>query len=381
MPKTAFSSYYARELDPEQLLALMQSGLVTNLSPEVEITSQQRDWIRTDVVCPSCGAIGAQIVKTSKRRSSASAIRQAHFRFVSSTGDDAHHKFCEFNTDAEEKSNESLINFSNERSNETRFIRNLVCKGIEQEVFDQGSIRAMRQWFFDLKVATRIRVTATSAAVSWLKKLDRHPFYFRWPFQPVHAEMPNFDWQQAARYQFTEDNFALLEWLSHRRRKSGYPNNYKRAELLREKHYNGEVFDTSVLQPYYRKAVSLAVFVASNSVFPNKKSPQNYRSEGPPPALLALCALVLSVSEWDTNGSIECFSKILNAPDATDKTLGNVIGLNPFHDYQGWGTLAIASELAERSSHGLDYDAQLCTIKLRLQEEHRAWQAARQIDL
>lgn len=377
MPRTAFSSYYGRELDPEQLLALLKSVPVANLSSETEITSEQRDWIRTDVVCSSCGATGAQVVKTSNDRSTSNAIRQAHFRFVSSTGDDAHHKFCEFNTEAEEKSNESLINFAVERSAETRFVRSLVCRGIERNIFDQGSIRAMRQWFFDLKVVTRIRVAATSDAINWLEKLNQHPSYIRWKFQPVHAEMPNFDWQRAARHQFTEDNFEILDWLSHRSKAFNFPRAYARAKLLSEKHFNEEVFDTTVLKPYYDKAVSLAFFVASNSDFPHKKNPLNYRSEGPPHALLALAALVLSVSAWDLDIAIGHFARMLSASEAGDQTLGNVIGLNPFHDYLGWQTLAIASELAERSSPDMDYSAQLNVIELRLQEEHRVWRATR----
>ena len=376
MPKTAFSSHFGRELDPEQLLALMQSGSIDTILPDVEISPDQRAWIRGDVVCSSCGAAGAQIVRTSKGGKTARAVRQSHFRFVSPTEEDAHHRFCEFSTEATEQSSETLIDFAKARSAETIFIRSLVCKGIESRIFDQGSIRAMRQWFFDLKSATRIRVAILPDAVDWMEKLNRHPSLRRWPFRPVHAEMPNFDWRDAAISQFTEDNFELLEWLFNKRRASFFPRAFERAKVLSEKHYRQEVFNTSALKPFYDNALSLAFFVAKNSNFPTKKlHPENYRASGAPVPLLALCALLLFVSNWNMDDAVGLFTKLIGAPNASDETLGNLIGLNPFHDYAAWETLAIASELAARGSSGFDYNAQLDAIELRLREEHRLWRA------
>ena len=371
MPKTAFSSHFGRELDPEQLLALMQSGSIDTILPDVEISHDQRAWIRGDVVCSSCGAVGAQIVRTSMGGKTARAVRQSHFRFVSPTEEDAHHRYCEFSTEATEQSSETLIDFAKARSAETVFIRILVCKGIESGIFDQKSIRAMRQWFFDLKSATRIRVAILPEAVDWMEKLNRHPSFRRWSFRPVHAEMPNFNWREAAISQFTEDNFELLEWLFSKRRASSFPSAFGRAKVLSGKHYRQEVFDASVLKPFYHQALSLAFFVAKNSDFPKKHHPDNYRASGAPVPLLALCALLLFVSNWNIDDAVGLFAKLISAPSADDETLGNVIGLNPFHDYAAWETLAIASELAERSSSGVDYDAQLDAIELQLREEHR----------
>lgn len=370
MPKTAFSTYFVREIDPEQLLALIKVASIDAISPE------QREWIRHDVMCSSCGATGAQIVRESKARATAKAIRQPHFRFMSPTGQDAHHRFCEFSTEGSKESNETLIDFANERSAETRFVRSLVCKGIENRVFDQGSIRAMRQWFFDLKSETRIRVTATPDAIDWMEKLCRHPHYHRWPFRPVHAEMPGFNWQEAARNQFTEDHSDLLQWLSKRRKASLFPNAFGRAKALSEKHFEQEVFDTSALRPYYEKSVDLAYFVAKNSDFPNKNRLEYYRSRGAPVSLLALCALLLFVSDWNMDDAVGLFAKLILAPRASDETLGNVMGLNPFHDYSAWETLAIASELAARSPSNLDYTTLLEATESRMREEHQRWRDA-----
>jgi len=377
MTETAFSTHYNSELDPEQLLARMRAVPIDSILPEDEIASNERELIRSDVVCPSCGATGAQIVRASKGRKTAKAVRKSHFRFVSAAEEDAHHKFCEFSTEASGESKEPLISFGKARSAETRFIRELVCKGIENGIFNQQSIRAMRQWFFDLKSTTRIHVTATSEAVDWMEALYRHSIYRRWPFQPVHAELPDFDWQQAAKHQFREDNHDLIEWLFDRRRRSVLLRASKRAKVLSEKHYGQEVFDTSVLRPFYEKTVDLASFVAQNSDFPNdkKKDPTYYRSQGAPDFLLALCALLLFISDWNMDDAVGLFAKLLKAPNPSDETLGNVIGLNPFHDYAAWETLAIASELAAQSVSGFDYKAQMDTTELRIKEEYRLWRA------
>lgn len=73
------------------------------------------------------------------------------------------------------------------------------------------------------------------------------------------------------------------------------------------------------------------------------------------------------------NDAVGLFAKLLLAPSASDETLGNVMGLNPFHDYPAWETLALASELAPRSPSGLDYSALLDAIEVRLREEHQHW--------
>lgn len=100
------------------------------------------------------------------------------------------------------------------------------------------------------------------------------------------------------------------------------------------------MFDPTVLQRYYDAAVSLAAFVAAiGGIDFGKVRPEYYRMKGPPVALLALCALVLFVSDWDMNAAIAAFSRLLLAPAPTDLTLGNVIGLNPFHEYAAWRIL------------------------------------------
>ncbi len=73
------------------------------------------------------------------------------------------------------------------------------------------------------------------------------------------------------------------------------------------------------------------------------------------------------------NVAITKFAKLLSVPAPTDHTLGNVIGLNPFHEYAAWHLVVIAAELAANSPNGLDYSAQLTAIESQLREQYRIW--------
>lgn len=374
MPATAFSVGFARELDVDQLAILMTGAQPRHDHDGAEILSTFGDAIRADIQCSSCGKFGAHIVRSARSRASRAILRQAHFRFVDPNGGDAHHPFCEFHGNDETRSTQdSLLDFGSEKSGETRAIRLLVCKGIEQVIFDQRRIRDMRQWFFDLKSATRFTVSMPQEAISWAHALQRHPHHQRWQFHPSQAEMPAFDWKAAAKKQFTEEHLHLFELV-----KGGLipfeDATWRQANELAQKNHGREVFDVTKLQPYYEAAISLCTFVAANGGIDfGKRQPEIYRWKGAPTALLALCALVLFVSDWDMNTAIAAFAKLLSAPDPSDLALGNVIGLNPFHEYGAWRLVIASAEVAARSPNGLDYSARLTAIEAALREQHRQW--------
>ncbi|RUU97332.1 hypothetical protein EOA79_25125 [Mesorhizobium sp. M1A.F.Ca.IN.020.03.2.1] len=372
MPATAYSVRFARELDVEQLATLMTGVQPTPERDGAELLRMSGDAIRDDIQCSSCGKFGARLVRSARSRASRAVLRQAHFRFVDPNGGDAHHPFCEFYGDDENRSVQgSLLDFGSEKSAETRAVRLLVCKGIEQGIFEQRRIREMRQWFFDLKSASRFTVSMPLEAIPWARALQRHPHYRRWQFHPLQAEMPAFDWKAAAKNQFTEDNLPLFDLLK------SIPFDdatWRQASDLARKNHQREVFNATVLQPYYEAAISLCVFVAANGGIDfGKGRPEYFRAKGPPVALLALCALVLFISDWDMNAAIAAFAKLLSAPAPSNLTLGNLIGLNPFHEYAAWRLVVVSAEIAAQSPNGLDYDRQLASTEAALREQHRRW--------
>ncbi|CDX18249.1 conserved hypothetical protein [Mesorhizobium plurifarium] len=133
--------------------------------------------------------------------------------------------------------------------------------------------------------------------------------------------------------------------------------------------------DRTKLRPYYEAAISLCTFVAANGGIDfGKRQPKIYRWKGAPTALLALCTLVLFVSDWDMNAAIAAFAKLLSAPEPSDVALGNVIGLNPFHEHGAWRLVTASGEIAAKSPNGgLDCNARLAAIDSPLREQHRQW--------
>lgn len=369
MPTTAFSNHYKRELDVGQLARLiLQDAPNAN---EEQLSDAQRAWIRADVRCSSCGVGGAQIVRAAKPAGARGGVRQAHFRFVGDDSMDAHHRFCEFHgADGQERQPENLIDFGKAKTFETRLIGQLVCKGIEQRVFDQAAIRRMRQWFFDLKAANRFTITIDPTAVDWLSALQRHPSYQRWVFHPVQAQLPGFDWKQATRHAFTEQFWPLFDLLSDRR--AG--DTKARARDLIVRYAGQEVFDPAALRPSYELTLQLATFIGRNSGLDFRRSkPDEYRWKGAPPALLALCALILFVSDWQLNAAIGNFAQIMAAPDPNDPLLGNVVGLNPFHDYAAWQVVVLAQEIAEQPTGVRHYGTELARIEAELRQAYHVW--------
>ncbi|WP_316186266.1 MULTISPECIES: hypothetical protein [unclassified Bradyrhizobium] len=372
MPATAFSAKFGRELDVDQLAVLITGLQPTSERDGAELLGSFGEAIRADIQCSSCGKLGARVLRSAKSRASRAFLRQAHFRFVDPDGGDAHHPFCEFYGDDENRSSQaSLLDFGSEKSTETRAVRVLVCKGIEQGLFDQRRIRAMRRWFFDVKSASRFTLTTTREALSWTRALHRHPSYQRWRFHPAQADMPAFNWKAAAKYQFTEDNLHLFDLIKGVKIDDGICR--QAGELLR-KHYQREVFDPTILQSNYDAAVSLSGFVARNSGIDfGRVRPEYFRLKGPPTALRALCALLLFVSNWDIDAAITAFARLVLAPSPSDLALGNVIGLNPFHEYAAWRLVIVSAQVAAESPNGLDYGHQLAQAEAALRQQHRRW--------
>ncbi len=371
MPKTAYSTQFRREVDVVQLLALVNGIQPDQLDPRAEVPAEIKALVRSDVACSSCGVAGAQIVRPATG-TKGQTLRQAHFRFASETGADMHHPFCEFSGEDSlvKRRNDHLIDFGAAKTSETEQIRLLVCKGITRKDFDQSTIRAMRQWFFDLKVSHRFEVTATPAIFDWMLALARYSFVsFPWDFSPEYGDLPDYEWREAAKGIFAAENKDLLTAI-----RGLHPLVVRRGKALAAQHFGQEEFKPAVLEPYYVAALNLATFLSVNGGIPwGKIKPMAYRWQGASGPLLALSALLLFASDWNEAAAIRMFVAILASPTPPDLTLGNVIGLNPFHDYPAWKAVQLASSIPADRPGGFDFFAELRAIELKLREVHRAW--------
>lgn len=370
MSKTAYSKIYSREVDVEQLLALYGNhSIEDSIRILNDIPDHIREMVSLDIQCPSCGVEGAILVSGAKSKSTAKALRQAHFRFTSNSNEDAHRPFCEFSSsDKESPKGSELIDFGSPRSNETRIIRDMVCKGIESKVFNQSDIRAMRQWYFELKTASRYRLTASEETLTFLYNLAATNPHDSFTHHPSHASTPGFNWTYAARLKMVQINSELIE----ASKGASFFNNRSEISKLIARYRDKEVFDMEPLEPYYEKTIQLCTFTARTLGFP-AKAWVNYRWGKISSEFLAFCSLLLSVSEWDINKSIQNLALILDSPNPQSSLHGNIIGLNPFTDYKAWRAIKKLSDIENRFDTRLKFNDQLEAIEQILKTEYLQW--------
>ena len=382
MPITAYSQKFERELDPDQLLSLL--GYNLDSDPNLKnIPKSLRDYIHSDLRCPECGTDGGIIVSRSTSRDGsiklAHAIRQSHFRFLArDSSESTHHPLCIYHDDSKPKSQkESLVDFNRTtRSFTTQMVRDLVARGVEQKIFSQRTIRAMRQWFFDTKVENQFKLELPQEAIPYTFKLFRLVGSGSASFNPVHAELPDFDWKHAAECQFARENSVLIN-LADTLRKKCYYKAKKRAETLVKRTQGKEVFDVTVLADQYRQTIKLAGFMKRNLRVLDRRfkffeySLHEKKELAP---VVAIAALLLYTSSWNFDQAVMSLVKIIKAPPPSDMNAGNIVGLNPFHDFAAWANIMVAKELTEHSSFiGFDIDAQLSSTELQLREQFSQW--------
>lgn len=376
MPKTAFSTFFQGEFDVDQLL--IRVGYPVSQDPDLTgLPHDLRQWIANDVVCSSCGVGGAIVVGRSRARGTGKAVSQAHFRFLSDGAAGAHDPLCDFYDELVIPKTDHLVDFRGAQSELTRAVGELVCRGIELRLFSQTTMREMRQWFLDTKKAHVFRMDVSEEMVRWCAALWEHAWQDGLPFQPAFGDLPGFDWKRAAGKRFGEINAGLIErcrkhWWGFRE-KDGLA---RTLQLIR-KSETQTVFDVRVLADKYQMTIDLANFAAKYSGV--VKAPVIYRNQAPPKgavALLALSALLLFVGNWQLDRAVEMFVRLRTAEPARDETAGNLIGLNPFHDFVAWESVMLAREVAADSHNGLSASDQLTMIEADLRDQYRRWKAS-----
>lgn len=352
MPLTAFSKTLGMELDVEQMLDHIsrREGLAPRAKSQV-INEYERRIIRDDVECPSCFCEGAEVVSESVSTRSGKPSRQAYFRFPQNELFPGHHAVCDFAALGTGLSSpENVIQFGTAKHALTKLIRDLVCKGVQLGLFDQRTIRDMRQWYFETKIESRMLVTLHPEIPSWLDQISRFSAYGHGYHDinvPLSADMltiPGFDLNRFARSRIYNRHAPLLATLQRERiwvhRLKG------RLEKLATEHHGKEVFNPAALKAHYRATLSFVSFLirefAPLAKITKGAFPEDARGGN---SLLAFASLLLFVNDWDMQRAISLFAKIAKDESAVDTSLGNVIGLNPFHDYGAWEMLLRLQEL------------------------------------
>ncbi|MDI1363520.1 MAG: hypothetical protein PSX79_01395 [bacterium] len=374
MPATAYSRYLGKELDVRQLMVATRMIADVNVA-SLEPSPEQRAWIRGDVLCACCGVSGAIVVREAKRQGRGAPIGQAHFRFPATADGqgDAHRPGCEFRSvdDAPTAPIGGSVDFNSARTKETRLIRDLVCRGIEQRVISQTDIRQMRQWYFEHNTTgPRFRMLATPLSVqrTW-EILDLRGRNRSLAFSSAHVGLPGFDWDVATKRQIAFDHLAFSDTDIR------FHTTAERDALTRlAQTYQGrDLPDVTAIQGAYRQALAFARLATEYgqldlpSFKPWEHAPQS-------PTILAFAALMLFVSGGDMDGAITRLATILAAPPPTDLTLGNVIGLNPYRDYSLLLNAKAISDLVGAGGLNTDMPDMLAATQFRLRQLHQASQ-------
>ena len=367
MPITVYSQRFNRELDIEQLLSLRGHQTQFNLNIIIKsLSAQEKKEIFQDIFCPVCRSGGGKTVLASKSK-------QAHFRF------DNHDYFCDYNKAKNNKSQKGkIVNFGNDKSYETKIVRELVAKGIEQKIISQQLINEMRKYFYDIKINSQYTINIPVNAFEWwirLKYFSHVDIKNTIKFQPSHALLPSFEWRLASRNLFLQENIELIQiasdcdfLLNDKNHKLAKNLAYKAQSLVRNIQ-ESVVFDVTKLQIPYQKTIELARFIAINLSIKDEKGKYCISSN----IVMAFAALLLYFVNWDIQLAILKLIEIVQSPTPIDMNSGNIIGFYPFCDFEIWATIAKVREVTKYSKNGFDYDAQIEAIEARLKQEYEQW--------
>ncbi|WP_333984807.1 hypothetical protein [Burkholderia orbicola] len=372
MPLTAYSISEAKELDVEQVLhALSKKNGQQALVATDQIPDSWREILRTDLECPCCFVTGADIVKEAISRTSKKTIRQACFRFVSP----GHRPQCDYAANEPASfTPENLVEFGATNSNLTKAVRELVCSGIQSGAFSQKTIRDMREWFFEEKIKTSFQVTLDFQVPRWIDTLWRlaNPSLGHLPQGVVLtreiAAVPGFDWSIESTRILGERYKATLDAL--REKRLWLHQAVDRIELLAKRYHGEIVFEPTILQPKYEQSLALARFISENYA-PIKKADRSKYGDVAV-CVLALSALLLFVNDWDLGHAIATFARISASAGQADQSLGNVMGLNPFHDYEAWSKLKQLQDLGLALPENLDLREEKQKIEANLRARFQA---------
>jgi hypothetical protein len=364
MSHTAFSQQFDGELDFKQLLKLR--GVTASLDQtEFGLSQTERDWMRSDLLCPSCRCGGATLVRSDVAKGGGRNTRQAHFRFIDASGHTAHKLGCDFYAldDVPGIQRGVDVHFAaNDKG--TRVVRELVCKAISIGELSKTNIFEMRSWFLSLRDTNSFAVQGTAAMVDWLYTVRRLPTYEGIPFEPVHATLPGFDPRRAAERElaFLYRDFART--LPRVRLDAAARDRTKRLIIANQ---GQKLIAMESLRPQLEATVLLASLMVEYGTLPlTRRRVGAGLVDETPPALLAFSATLLFVSDWNVQVGLNRFAKIIAASLPEDLTLGNVMGLNPFHDFGALELARFVAGLQPESQRAYDFQAEMAAVLAKI---------------
>jgi len=373
MTKTAFSSEFQGEFDVEQLLAHLgyENPNITDLS---SLPKEVHDRITQTVVCPSCGVSGAIIVSASCAKKTRKILSQPHFRFFSTDRQSSHDPLCDFYHEHDSAQYCRSVDFRSTKNAATLIVRDLVCKGIEHHIFSQKTIREMRQWFFEKRKSHSFVLDIPSELIEWCSFLLECTHITGVTFQPIFGEIPNFNWEEAAKYHLSQANASQIEILRSGWAGFSKKNHLSRTYQLAKQFQNQLVFNATALSKEYRTTIELTNFFTKalrvrglKFIYPTIGYLGNMES------LVAFCGLLLFINNWNIEKSASLAIKLMLENPAQDQLAGNIIGLDPFYDFHAWSALMLAKKVNDSQYTNAPVLEKLEQAQSELRKMHERW--------
>jgi len=369
MTITAYSDKFGVELDTVQLLSRL--GHDVKHDPALKkVGSKLRELINSDIKCPSCGVIGANIVAGSFSEKLNRCTRQPHFRFTFSNGEDGHDKFCDLSENQELKDHSELkVNFRRSNSKVTRYIANLTCVAMENNLITHSDLRKIRQWHFDKKKSKIVDISVTPQQC-----LDYHCYRRLRDYKDIHDFRPeygllaNIFWRKYAISRFVQRNSALINKLHG---PASSAEHYIKDDKIISAFNNirGQAFDVRIFQNEYLKVRKFRDFVISEVIgYSYKSTPSTEKF------IDAFLALLLSKKGWDLNDAISLFIKIATLGEARDPNIGNIISLTPFVDFEAYKLILDTNDFAKELSILGPFQDNIKQEVQNLKQEFEIWE-------
>jgi hypothetical protein len=360
MPISAYSKTLKGEYDVVQLLTWLNPESSARPDP-THISQADRDFITGDVVCPGCGLGKPAVVVAGRSKSNPRRLTsQSHFRFPE------HLELCEFETNSSASSlDDHLVTLNSTNSALTRLIGDWVSKGIELGVFNQQTMREMRQWYLKARQDHSYRCEVDEDFVRELLKLPYDYPSLSPKFTPAMAKLPNFNPNEFGNQRFIEENQDIYTVLNRGRHALYSMHQNQSIIVTRVKRSAGAlIFNPSATQPHYEKVRQLAHFIVGQErlfKWPSKILHDERKTSYS--LISAFCALLLFSNRGDMNGAIDAYARIRAGGNPVNPMTGNVIGLNPFFDHGILSAIAMAHEIKKLRPNGLVVGSRIDQIR------------------
>ena len=372
MAITVYSRTFKKELDMVQLLNHYSSDNALNFS-------DFKEFVAFDAECPICNVSGAIVVSEGYSKRTNKIVSQSHFSFRTKDGTDAHKVFCDHysgNDKQIDSSRDGFIKFGTSGSEITSIIRELVCRGIEHDEFNQEDIRNMRQWFTELRQSGTFSVNYSPHMIN----LIRASMYSRKGESKyiVDEERKNKSWfdindevYRSLRFKYpslmidmTNENNSVFYNLVNSTTFT------KQAHRLVARDRGYQVYDRRLLKEKYEATIRVAQKITRRHEFLFRKirGISAVKKNNP---LLAVSALLLFVSDWNETTAINKFIKLCGVGKSKNNDEGNVIGLNPFIHYDVWNVIHQLKDLMVTLPDFSNLDEEFDREKSRLIELYK----------